>query len=259
MRKLVVFDLETTGTDVSKDRIVELTAMEIEYALKGGGDAWKVINTLSGVYNPGIRIDPGAAKVHGYTDEAVADKPYFTEDAAKVQEFIEGAVLVGYNIVKFDTIILNYELRRCGQPGIDMETVEEIDLFQIWCDWEPRTLAGALDRFAGKELEGAHEATADVLATIDVLSGQQRDIGWTFEKMIEVSRPILDRERKLILDEDGDIAFNFGKHRNEKAKNVPLDYLQWMRKKDFPADTMRILGEGWRSGWAPIETDTEDD
>src|SRR5690606_15557309 len=160
-RRLVFFDCETTGPDPYEDRIVEL-------AVRAQGKH-PVVTRI----NPGRPIPPKASAIHGITDADVADAPRFEEIAADVQRMIDGHVLVGYNCIRFDTILLDAELRRAGQSGcIDFP---EVDLYQVGLRSEPRTLAGAVKRFLGRDLEDAHTAAADT----EVLSerSEERRVG----------------------------------------------------------------------------------
>ena len=157
--------------------------------------------------------------------------------------------MVGYNSSQFDIIILDAELRRHGQEGIDLSVVDEIDLLQVWRKWEGKTLEDALRRFRNKKIEGAHNAEADVRTTIEVLDGVCGVTGMSLQEMIESSRPVLDRFGKLMFDEEGDICLTFGKHRGEKCRNIDVSYLKWMSSANFPASTMDILRRAWKNDW----------
>ena len=251
--KLIVLDIESSGVDPWKDRIVELAAMRVDPVApseRNDFSRFEVRSTFNAVYNPGVPIASGATQTHGYSNNDVRDKPGFEEDAPQVQALISDAVLVGYNSSQFDTIMLDCELKRCGQLGLDLTDVEEIDLFKIWIKWERRTLGHALRRFRNRIIEGAHDALADTKTTIEVLDGQAAITGLTLDEMIEISRPDLDRSGKLKFDQDGDICLSFGKHRNQKCKDIDVSYFSWMKNADFPEDTMETLRKAWKNNWA---------
>ena len=167
-----------------------------------------------------------------------------------VQTFIKDAVLVGYNSRTFDTLMLDAELRRAGEPGIDLREVEEIDVYKLWSQVEPRTLTGALWRFRRERLEDAHTAEADVDATIKVLDGIFANENISLEGAIHLSKPEgeVDRSGKLAMDDDGELVFNFGKHKGQRCR-LNTSYLKWMGGAGFPEETMEIAREWARNNW----------
>lgn len=230
-RRLVFFDCETTGVDPYQDRIVEL-------AIHVSG-----MHPVTTRINPGRPIPPEASAVHGITDEDVSDAPRFEEIAADVQRTIEGCVLVGYNCIRFDTILLDAELRRAGQSGcIDFP---EIDLYQVWQRSEPRTLTGAVKRFLGRDLDDAHSAAADASVLRELLASVAHAFGIYGPDMMDVlqklSKPpeMVDRDGKFIRREDGVICFNIGNKRGEPASSDE-GFLRWMLGKDFSPETKAI-------------------
>lgn len=243
--RYVGFDLETTGTDPYEDRIVELAVVPMNPRTGEPEEAWATL------VNPGRPIPPGATDAHGITDEQVADAPGFEELADRVQRIVDDSVLVGYNSRRFDTVLLDAELRRVGRPGVDLTRAQEIDVYELWWHLEPRTLTGAVKRFLGRSFEDAHEAEADVVATIDVLGEVLRRFGLTLDEAVQASRPDdeVDRARKLVVNDDGEVCLNFGKHQGTPCRHIPLDYFKWMAKSDFPPQTMELLRELHRNGW----------
>lgn len=258
--RLLYFDLETTGTDPESDRIVELAAV------RPGAD-----ETLLRRYHPGRPIPPGATAVHGIADEDVADAPPFEEEAGRIQELVEGRILCGYNIRSFDTVMLDFELRRAGQPGIDLETVREVDLMRVWEEMEGGVRAGqapggeaasedgaeapaegggsgpgwtlshAVRRYLERELEDAHTAAADTRVLPDLLTSLREVHGLSLEEMLVLSRrpDEVDRAGKL-RRRRGEVVFAFGKHRGEPVTEHP-DYAEWLLDADFPSDTKRLV------------------
>lgn len=239
---LVFYDLETTGLDTDNDRIVEMC-----FVREGA-----VFHTY---VDPGVPIPAEASGVHGVLDATVEGAGGFVDHAEHVQELIDGAVLVSYNGLTFDSLMLDSELVRAGQPGLEKDdgviTHPEIDLFQVWRTCEPRNLTTAVKRFVGRDLERAHSADADTLALVDLMRGMQ--LTWTdahtVPDMLErtVDPQAVDREGKFKRDEDGTIVFTFGKNEGKDVRRH-ADYLGWMLEADFSSQTKawcrRFLG-GW--------------
>lgn len=240
------FDLETTGLDPDTARIVELAALDArEAGGRGGGTARELTHHRR--FHPGTSIPAEASRVHGITDADVADAPRFRERAAEVQALFEGRTLCGYNLRAFDTPLLDAELRRADQPGLDLEAVREIDLYRVWTALEPtdgrgwRTLTSAVERYLDRFHEGAHAAPDDVLALPELLAEMRAAHGLDEEEMVELSAPPeeVDRAGKL-RREGGEVVFAFGRHAGEPVADRP-DYVDWMLRTDFPRETKRIL------------------
>lgn len=229
--RIVAFDIESTGVDPEKDRIVELCLM----TPAGRALVWRV--------NPGVPIPEAATRVHGIADADVADKPRFDAIAQQVQRFVEGAILLGYNSRSFDTLLLNAELRRAGQRGLDLDHVREIDVYRVWQQIEPRTLAGAAKRWLGEEHGGAHRARDDVAATLRVWNAMRERVGVSVDDGVRMTRPAneIDRHGKFVLDDTGIVVLNFGKHHGKAVSSVPLDYLEWMSRGDFAPSTKALV------------------
>lgn len=234
-RPYVYFDLEGTGPDAYRDRIVEMAFHDGEDFL------------LNVRVNPGRPIPPATTEVHGISDADVVGEPPFSHFAPKVQTIIEGAVLVGYNLIRYDTILLNRELRMAGEDGLarDRDGVivqPEVDLFGIWNRMEPRRLATAAQRFGDYELTDAHEAGADTECLPPILEGLRRefDLNGDVEALAELSRPegSIDRDGKFVRRDDGVVVFNFAKVRGQPVHSDP-GFLSWMLGKDFSPETLR--------------------
>lgn len=246
------FDLETTGLDPDSARILELAAVDEEEPGSRHAGAQMQLGlerelTVLRRYHPGVAIPPEASRVHGITDRDVAEAPRFEEEAAEVQRLFEGRMLCGYNLRAFDTPLLDAELRRAGQRGIDLEAVDEIDLYRVWKRLEPvgegerRTLADAVERFLGRPLEEAHRAAADTLVLPELLAVIRSAHGLAREELLELSVPPeeVDRAGKL-RREAGEVVFAFGRHEGEPVAARP-DYVAWILRSDFPAETKRVL------------------
>lgn len=229
---LCVFDLETTGVNIASDRIVQFAAHVI---LPDGSS--RDYNML---INPGVPIPPGATEVHHITDEMVKDAPLFEDVADEIFDIVNGAVLVGYNLLNFDIPLLAEELLRAD---LSMPECSVIDAGNIFKKKEERTLSAAVKFYCGREMEGAHDALNDVHATRDILFAQLErypDLPKTVEELHEFSRfgdKRVDFAGKFAYDADGDVIYTFGK--DSKGKKVKLDtgLCRWMLDKDFTRDT----------------------
>lgn len=223
---MIIYDLETTGVDVIKDRIIEIYALKIEGETK---------SELHHFVNPGIPIPKEASDVHGYTDEFVKDKPMLKEVIAEIDSFFAGQNLVGYNNRKFDNLLLNVEFLRCGYD-LKLEERKIIDVFEMWSVLEPRNLGGAYNRFCNESSENLHNAKEDVEVVNKVYEKMLKVFsleGKSFEEISNTSHP--DENSlcfgKLLIDDDGKLTFNFGKHSGktiEEISTIDYDYLKWM-------------------------------
>jgi len=237
---LVVFDLETTGIDISKDRIVEISILRIE------PDGTEKVYTRR--INPGMPIPPRATEVHGITDEDVKDAPRFEEVAAEIYEWIRDAYLVGFNSNRFDLPMLVEELMRAGIP-VDLRRNKTIDVQVIYHKKEPRNLAAAYRFYTGKELEEAHSAEADVRATWEVLKAQLEkydDLPSTMEGLAAFSTfgNHADFQGRVIYDDQGREVINFGKYKGRLLEEVLAKdpgYYGWVMQADFPAYTKSVF------------------
>ena len=249
-RDLVFFDIESTGADVVKDRIVQIAM--IKYPKDGGKTIEKNI-----LMNPQYPIKPDAVKVHGITVDMVRNKPTFKEYAEELMEFLEQADLAGYNSKRFDIPILIEEF---GSLGMDfsMKGRRLIDAMQIFYKMEPRTLKAALKFYCGKNLEDAHDAMADTRATADVFWGQlERYKGVDYiDKDDNVTESPIKNDMQAIHDfisdnnnvdftgrfsrnSEGIIVFNFGTNKGQAAYKNPQT-LKWIISKDFPIQVKNI-------------------
>lgn len=240
---MFAFDLETTGTDPLEDRIVEIAWMDLSLP------AYSAPSAQRQLIDPGVPIPEQAQEIHGISDADVADAPSFDRESRYFQERVNDAeFLLTYNGRSFDTLMLDAELRRAGREGIDLEAVREIDLYRVWKELEPRTLSGAVQRFAPGLEHDAHDAGSDVEVLFEVMGGigdellQRQDSGG-LERLCELSVPDheVDRSGRLI-EVDGEVCFGFGKNRGEPVTEHP-DYVDWMLRADFPPDTKEVLRE----------------
>ena len=249
-RPIVFFDLETTGVDVVRDRIVQIGALRYE---PGGGEPQRYKTLV----NPGRPIPKETTAIHGIADADVADAPRFEDLADDLMALFADADVGGYNVGKFDLPVLLEHFARCGRDFAPDER-RVVDALEIFFRMEPRTLAGALRFYCGEEMTDAHDAMADIEATVKVLNGQLRryvpDGRLTADvaRLHELStRPgQLDATNRLRRDGDGEIVFNFGKYRGKRAREVfrkEPSYYHWIQDKDFSVQVKAYTKELWES------------
>lgn len=234
MRDKIAFDLETTGVDTKKDRIVEIC---VHKKVKG------VTETFHTLINPEMEIPVGASDVHGITNEMVKDSPTFKDVSKKVFEMMDGCDIVGYNSDRFDIPLIMNEFKRCGIT-LNVDDVCLIDVYKIEAKNVSNKLGDAYFRHIGKVLEGAHSAKDDTLATVEILNSQIKkfDLPSNFEELesyILDGQPRLDMEGKLKYI-DGEICWTFGKNFN-KPVSSDLSYLKWFMTNDIADDLRSIL------------------
>lgn len=238
---LVFFDLETTGTDTVKDRIVEIAYLKVFPNGK------KEVKTRR--INPEMPIPAVATAVHGISDEDIKDCPTFKQIAKSLADQIEGCDLAGFNSSRFDVPLLAEEFLRAG-VDIDLSKRKMIDVQIIFHKKEERTLKAAYKFYCGEELTDAHSAEADTLATYEVLKAQldkYDDLENDIEKLaneFSFFNNNVDLAGRIIKDENGIEVFNFGKHKGkpvaEVLKKEPSFYA-WMMDADFPLNTKQVL------------------
>jgi len=241
-RPLAFIDLETTGINVSTDRIVELSVLKIS---PNGKEEW-----MSTRVNPGMAIPSKSTAIHGIKDEDVVKAPAFREIAKKLTAFLEGCDLAGYNAIKFDVPVLAEEFLRVN---IDFNFMKRryVDVQVIFHKKEQRTLAAAYQFYCKKDLEDAHSSMADTAATFEVLKSQLDryiDLENDVEKLADYSsfNSNVDFAGRIILDENGVEVFNFGKHKGKPVElvfNEEPAYYSWMMNGEFPLYTKKVLTE----------------
>lgn len=254
-KDIVFFDIESTGLNVIRDRIVQIAL--IKYFADGRDAVEKEM-----LINPGIPISAEAMEVHGITPDKLKNKPAFSEVAQELFDFIGHADLSGYNSDRFDVPMLMEEFSRCGLI-LDMSVRKSIDVQKIFYKMEPRTLKAALKLYCGKSLEDAHDALADVRATVDVLKGQikryenvdhvdgdgfvtkapiKNDMGAIHE--FTHDNRLIDVTQRLKRDHKGQIVFNFGKYIGQPVAEVlsrDKQYYHWILDKEFSTQVKQIV------------------
>lgn len=241
-RPIVFFDLETTGVDSASDRIVEISMIKIEV------DGKKTVKTRR--INPECHIPEEATAVHGITDEDVAGEPTFKQIAKSLAQFIEGCDFGGFNSNRFDLPLLVEEFMRAG-VDVDFRKRKFVDVQTIFHRKEQRTLVAAYKFYCDKDLENAHSAEADTMATYEVLESQIErygDIGSTVEELAEFSSngPIVDFAGRLSLNDKGEEIFTFGKYKGRTVVEVftkDPSYYSWIMNGDFALYTKKKITE----------------
>ena len=240
-RPIIFFDLETTGTDTAKDRIVEMALIK----LNPNGSKDKYIKRI----NPTIPIPAGSTEIHGIKDEDVADCPTFKQIAKELYEWMKGCDLGGYNATRFDIPVLAEEFLRAGVT-VDFTERSFVDVQQIFFKMEARTLSAAYEFYCNKTLDNAHSAEADTVATIEVLQAQL-DKYTDLENDMKVlhnftgGEGLVDYARRMVM-KDGEPVFNFGKYKGQKVEQVFNDqpqYYDWMMNADFSLHTKQKISE----------------
>lgn len=242
-RPLAIFDLETTGIDVERDRIVQIAVIRVET-----DGSRRTFDTL---VNPERPIPPEATRVHGIKDSDVAHAPTFSQIRREVEELLADADLGGFNSIRFDTPLLQNELRWSGS-GLDLNQAKQVDAMRIFHAMEPRTLEAAMRFYCGQEMTNAHSALADTEATLAVLDaqlGRYDDLPRDMESLHKFCNPdqgrFVDRTRKFVWTSEGEAAFTFGKLKGktlqQAVKGEDRGYLEWMLNKDFSDEVKEIL------------------
>lgn len=241
-KPIVVFDLETTGTNVATDRIIEIFLLKVKPDLSTQ-KKYKLIN-------PEMPIPPESIAIHGITDEKVKDAPTFKEVANEIKQFIGDADISGFNSNRFDIPLLVEELLRAGLD-FDSDNRRFLDAQQIFHTMEKRNLTAAYKFYCDKDLVDAHSAEGDVLATWEVLQAQMEkyeELGDSVDSALEYlgKDNMVDFARRMVYNEDGEPVFNFGKHKGAKVVDVlnsERQYYDWMMRSDFPLHTKQKLTE----------------
>ena len=242
-KPIIFFDLETTGVDPAKDRIVEISLVKV----KPNGE--KEVKTRR--INPQMPIPAEATEVHGITDADVADCPSFREISKSLYAYVEGCDFAGYNSNKFDIPVLVEEFLRAG-IDVDFSKTRFVDVQNIFHKMEQRTLVAAYKFYCDKDLENAHSAEADTMATYEILMSQldrypndlKNDIGFLADFSAR-SRNV-DFAGRIVYNDRGEEVFNFGKHKGRPVAEVFREepsYYSWMMNGDFPLHTKKVITE----------------
>ncbi|MDO5105649.1 3'-5' exonuclease [Capnocytophaga sp.] len=239
-KPICFFDLETTGTDISKDRIVEISVLKVFPNGNRESKTWLV--------NPTIPIPKAASDVHGITDERVANEPTFRELAKTIHNMIKDSDLAGYNSDRFDIPLLAEEMLR-AEVDFDLGNRVTVDIQTIFHKMEQRTLSAAYKFYCGKTLDNAHSAAADTNATYEILKSQldrYPELENNMKKLSEFTsrKQTVDFAGFIALNDQGEEIFTFGKHKGRKVEDILQEepgYFGWILNADFPLYTKKVL------------------
>ena len=239
-KPICFFDLETTGIDITKDRIVEISILKVYPNGNKESKTWLV--------NPTISIPKAASDVHGITDERVAGEPTFKELAKQIHNMIKDSDLAGYNSDRFDIPLLAEEMLR-AEVDFDLGNRVSVDVQTIFHKMEQRTLSAAYKFYCGKDLIDAHTASADTNATYEILKAQldrYDSLENNIKKLSEFSyrKQIADFAGFIGYNDKGEEIFTFGKHKGKRVEDIfdeEPGYFGWILGADFPLYTKKIL------------------
>lgn len=253
-RPLVTLDIEGTGLDTSKDRIVSVALVKL--------DPGHLRVTLYREFNPGRPIPPKVENIIGFSDTSVQHLPAFEKSAQELFDFLLGCDLAGYNLLNYDIPLLVEEFHRTGLDfSIDGRAI--IDAGNIFKKKEARTLEAAVEFYTGQKFDRAHHALHDADATLAVLEGQLTRypdlLAMDAAQLAEFSRfdRRLDLAGKILIDQDGDPIYNLGNNRGQKVKD-DVSFACWMLGKDFPRQTLKVLS-GYLDQLEREEAETRED
>ncbi|MEE3999372.1 exonuclease domain-containing protein [Tenacibaculum sp. FZY0031] len=257
-KPIVFFDLETTGVNIAKDRVVEISILKVFPNGNKESKTWLV--------NPEIEIPKEASEIHGITNEKVVTEPTFKELAPKINELIDDADLAGFNSNRFDIPLLAEELLRAG-IDFNMNDRKAVDVQTIFHKKEQRTLSAGYQFYCGKELVGAHGAEADTNATYEILLAQVEKYEDLENSVAALSEFSTHGKRAdfagfiLFNDKDQEI-FSFGKYKGRTVEEVLQEnpgYNAWIQNADFPLYTKKVLREIKERMSAPKNTMTDEE
>ncbi|HZI01499.1 MAG TPA: 3'-5' exonuclease [Flavisolibacter sp.] len=241
-KPLAFIDIEATGNNVSKDRIVEIAIV------KHLADGNKSVKRK--IINPEMPIPANITDIHGITDDMVKDAPTFKQAAHEIKQFLDGCDIACYNAYRLDIPLLMEEFIRVDVE-FDMKNRKVVDVQKIYHQMEQRTLSAAYRFYCNKELEGAHSAETDAAATAEILSAQLErypQLGNSIDSVLKATGEdqIIDFARRFAYNDKGEEVFNFGKHKGRTVADVMKtepQYYDWMMKGEFPMNTKQKLTE----------------
>ena len=238
---LVFFDLETTGTNINSDRIVEICYLKV---YPNGNEESKTLRI-----NPEMHIPEASSAIHGIYDADVAECPTFKDVAKNIANDIEGCDLAGFNSNRFDIPLLAEEFLRVG-VDIDMMKRKFIDVQVIFHKLEQRTLSAAYKFYCDKNLEDAHTAEADTRATYEVLKAQLDRYPDVLENDMKFLADYssynknVDFAGRIVYNEQGVEVFNFGKYKGMSVAEIlkkDIGYFGWLMQGDITLNTKNVL------------------
>lgn len=258
-RPLVVFDVESTGTDPARDRIIDLAVIRLE---PDGSRSAREFR-----FNPEMPIPPSATAIHGITDEEVRNAPRFVDRAAEVEGWFHNADLLGFNLARFDVPILLAEFRRANHP-FSIRGRYLVDAQRIFYLKEPRTLSAAARFYVGVEHAGAHSALADAEMTLRVFEHQltryqdlPREIPVLSQWCFPSAPDAADAEGKLRWNTEGELALAFGRFQGRTLRELAQTdegrrYLEWILRQEFAPDVKQFAQDALEGRSPPRRSPT---
>jgi len=242
-KSIIYFDIESTGVETETARIVELAC------IKYNPDGTQEEKTIK--VNPTIPIPIEASEVHGITDEVVKDLPTFKQYAQAIRNWFKDCDLAGFNSNNYDVPLLSAEFERAGLEGIDWNP-NLFDVLTLYRNLFPNTLSDVYKRLTGKELEGAHGAVADILATkeiADILLPKLKELSETpidnikhIDEWMQGDKRRFDLAGKMYVDTDGVVKWNFSKNK-DKAVLSDMGFVNWFNQQNFPKESKNKIKE----------------
>ena len=239
-KPMCFFDLETTGIDICKDKIVEISILKVFPNGNKESKTWLV--------NREMPIPPSSTAIHGIPDEKVANEPTFKVLSSQIYAMIKDSDLAGFNSDRFDIPLLAEEMLRAG-VDFDLKNRVAVDIQTIFHKKEERTLSAAYKFYCGETLENAHSAEADTNATYEILKAQLErypDLSKDMKELSEYTtrKKSVDFAGFIVLDKDNEECFSFGKHKGQKVDKIletEPGYFGWIQNADFPLYTKKVL------------------
>jgi DNA polymerase-3 subunit epsilon len=239
--RVVVFDVETTGTDRRNDQVIEL-GVQLGLGEDAQHRTWR--------FRPDVPIHPGAQAVHGISMADLEGCPSFRDCVDEIAALFDRVeVIIGYNIA-FDIDMLQAEYERAGKRALDFSGMTIVDAFRLWQQCEPRSLQHAHQRFVGDRFTAAHSASADVAATGRVLTGMLRAFGleqqdWgAIAGLCDPQRATWIGPTRHLRWEAGVVVMGFGKHAGSALHKIAhgpdRSFLRWVLDRDFPPHVVEI-------------------
>lgn len=251
-RPILFFDIESTGLNIATDAIIELSFVKVMPDSEERIKTWRV-KPWDYAGNCQKKITPSAQAIHGISDEDLKDCPRFADIVDEVVKWLEDTDLAGFNSTKFDLPMLAEELERVRRYmnkdiPVNLHEKKMVDVQNIYHVMEPRNLKAAYRFYCGKELENAHAAEADTIATYEVLKSQLDRYPETLKNSVDFLSNFSERQKtvdyagRLTYNEKKEPVINFGKHRGKTAREVYLtepSYFSWIDNGEFTLDTKR--------------------
>ena len=247
-RPLVIFDIETTGTNPSQDKIVQLAAIKVTPQETEEEFEWLI--------NPECEIPQDVQAIHGISNEDVVFEPSFKDLAYEILTVFKGSDLLGYNAIKFDVPFLCKEFKEAG-IDLSLEDISIVDPYLIYKLLEPHTLSRAYKYYCHKPLKNAHTALVDARATWDVFKAQSQLYEEMPQKISEIVTFCKEKRRGNAFDDDrrlnwvnSELALNFGKYKGKTLRDLVHDdegYLKWLLNQDLSdrvKSALRLALEG---------------